>query len=118
MRTGEMLQDCLLVDVYGYDTVASHVKVVAHHLGGFGLSGFEHPVLPGVSEIGDHEGYGLGPHPADGVLQEEHLDEIVVWVRVLDDDDIVIQLLAIDPCVTLPIGEPGGCGLNVRASEV
>ena len=112
-----MLQDGLLVDVDGDDLVASHVEVVAHDLGGLGLSGFEDPVLPRVSEVGDHQGDGFGAHPVDRVLQEEHLDEVVVGICVLYDDHIVVQLLAVDPCVALTVGEPCGSCLNVRASE-
>ena len=113
----EIVQDGLLVYVHGDDAVTVHIQMLAHHLGRFRLSGFEDPVLPGVPEIGDDQRDGLRTEPPHRILQEEEFDELAVRGRGLDDDDVVVQFLRVDPGVALPVGECRSSRLNVVAAH-
>ncbi len=103
----EILQNGLLVDVDRDHPVAVQPEMLAHDLGGLGLAGLEHAVLPGVSEVGDDQRDRPRSEPADGVLQEEHLDQIVIGIRVLDYDDVVMKRLGVYPGIAFAVGELG-----------
>lgn len=114
---GEVVEGALLVEVDGDDPVAVHVEVLAHDLGGLGLSGFEDTVLPGVSEVGDDEGDRFGTELFDGILEKEHLDELVVREGILNDYNVVIEFLYIDTSVTFAVRERSGGCLDDLATE-
>ncbi len=81
----------------------------------FWLSGLEYPVLPGISEIGYDQGYGLCSQTPYGVLKKEHFDHVSVGIGVLYDYNIVIQFFVVYSGITFAVRKTGGCSLYVSA---
>jgi len=114
----EPVQNYGLMDVDGDEPPGVHLHHLDHDLGAQRLSPLEPLVLPGVTEVRHHCADLLRSQAQGRVLKEKELDQVVVGVSALNDDDIIIDPLLLDPHIAFPVREAGGVGLQVLALQL